>query len=111
MADEVRKLAERTSRSTQEIAKNIESIRTVSKDAVDGMANAVAQVKIGVDRAGNASAAIQRISQASQHAVTMVEEITDAIREQGQTSTSIAASIRRYCSNGRTKQRGGKNQC
>ena len=93
VADEVRKLAERTSRSTQEIAKNIESIRTVSKDAVDGMANAVAQVKIGVDRAGNASAAIQRISQASQHAVTMVEEITDAIREQGQTSTSIAASI------------------
>lgn len=93
VADEVRKLAERTSRSTQEIAKNIESIRSVSKDAVDGMADAVALVRTGVEHAGNANAAIQRISQASQHAVTMVEEITAAIREQGQASTNIAASI------------------
>ena len=93
VADEVRKLAERTSRSTQEIAKNIESIRSVSKDAVDGMADAVALVRTGVEHAGNASAAIQRISQTSQHAVTMVEEITAAIREQGQASTNIAASI------------------
>ena len=93
VADEVRKLAERTSRSTQEIAKNIESIRSVSKDAVDGMADAVALVRTGVEHAGNANAAILRISQASQHAVTMVEEITAAIREQGQASTNIAASI------------------
>ena len=93
VADEVRKLAERTSRSTQEIAKNIESIRSVSKDAVDGMADAVSLVRTGVEHAGNANAAILRISQASQHAVTMVEEITAAIREQGQASTNIAASI------------------
>ena len=93
VADEVRKLAERTSTSTQEISSRIDSIRTVSKDAVESMADAVNLVSTGVTRAGNASEAIQRISQASQHAVNMVEEITAAIREQSQASTSIAGSV------------------
>ena len=93
VADEVRKLAERTSTSTQEISSRIDSIRTVSKDAVESMADAVNLVSTGVTRAGNASEAIQRISQASQHAVNMVEEITAAIREQSQASTTIAGSV------------------
>lgn len=93
VADEVRKLAERTSASTKEISSKIDSIRSVSKDAVESMAHAVSLVATGVDRASNASAAIQRISQASQHAVNMVEEISSAIREQGQASTTIAGSV------------------
>ena len=93
VADEVRKLAERTSTSTKEIASKIDSIRSVSKDAVESMAHAVSLVATGVDRASNASAAILRISQASQHAVNMVEEISSAIREQGQASTTIASSV------------------
>ena len=93
VADEVRKLAERTSASTQEIAKKIESIKNISKDAVESMANAVSLVETGVNRASNASATIQRISHASKQAVTMVEEITAAIREQSQASTAIASSV------------------
>ena len=93
VADEVRKLAERTSASTQEIATMIGSIRNVSKEAATSMANAVELVNTGVARAGDASSAIQRISGASQHAVTMVEEITAAIREQSQTSTMIAGNV------------------
>ena len=93
VADEVRKLAERTSTSTQEISTRIEAIRSVSKGAVESMANAVSLVETGVGRASNASGAIQRISHASQQAVTMVEEITAAIREQSQTSTMIASSV------------------
>ncbi len=93
VADEVRKLAERTSASTQEISGKIESIRTVSKDAAQSMAHAVTLVSTGVARAGDANAAIGRISQASRHAVAMVEEITAAIREQSQASTTIASNV------------------
>jgi methyl-accepting chemotaxis protein len=93
VADEVRKLAERTASSTTQIATMIAAIRSVSKDAVESMTQAVALVDTGVARAGDASEAIKRISQGSQHAVAMVEEITSAIREQSQASNTIAGSV------------------
>ena len=93
VADEVRKLAERTSASTQEIATTIEAIRRVSKDAAESMASAVDHVSTGVTRAGDASAAVKRISDASQQAVAMVEEISAAIREQSQTSNMISGNV------------------
>ena len=93
VADEVRKLAERTASSTTEISTMISSIRSVSKEVAEGMTEAVALVETGVTRASNASEAIGRITQASQHAVSMVEEITSAIREQSQASNTIAGSV------------------
>ncbi|RIX49816.1 MAG: methyl-accepting chemotaxis protein [Rhodocyclales bacterium GT-UBC] len=93
VADEVRKLAERTSASTQEIAKMIGAIRSVSKDAAESMTHAVSLVSTGVARADDASAAVKKISHASRSAVTMVEEITAAIREQSQTSNMISGSV------------------
>ena len=93
VADEVRKLAERTASSTTQIATMIGSIRSVSKDAVESMTQASALVDTGVARAGDASEAIKRITQASGHAVAMVEEITSAIREQSQASNTIAGSV------------------
>ncbi len=93
VADEVRKLAERTASSTTQIATTIESIRGVSREAVVSMEQAVTLVATGVSQASDASAAIQRISQASQHAVSMVEEITAAIREQSQASNVIAGNV------------------
>jgi len=93
VADEVRKLAERTASSTTQIATMIGSIGNVSKEAAESMAQAVALVDTGVARAGNASESIKLISQASQHAVVMVEEITSAIREQSQASNTIGDSV------------------
>lgn len=93
VADEVRKLAERTSASTQEIATTIGSIRTVSRGASESMANAVSMVSSGVARADDASAAVRRISEASRKSVAMVEEIAAAIREQSQTSNAISSSV------------------
>ena len=93
VADEVRKLAERTASSTTQIATMISSIGNVSKEAAASMTQAVALVDTGVARAGNASESIGRITQASQHAVAMVEEITSAIREQSQASNTIAGSV------------------
>lgn len=93
VADEVRKLAERTSASTKEIATMIDSIGSFSKEAVESMTHAVSLVETGVERAGNANEAIKKIGKGSLHAVTMVEEITSAIREQSQASNTIASSV------------------
>ena len=93
VADEVRKLAERTASSTKEIATMIESIRSASEEAVESMTQAAVLVDTGVKRAGNASEAIKKIGEGSQHTIAMVEEITAAIREQSQASNVISGSV------------------
>ncbi|MDQ7989869.1 MAG: methyl-accepting chemotaxis protein [Candidatus Dactylopiibacterium sp.] len=95
VADEVRKLAERTAQSTQEISAMVERVRHGARTAVDGMEQAVERVNDGVQRAQDASASIHQIGNASRQAVDMVSEITDAIREQGATSTAIAQQVER----------------
>lgn len=93
VADEVRKLAERTTRATKEIAVMIDAIKSVSKEAVESMAQAEVMVENGVRRATDASEAMQKIGQGSKQTGEMVEEITAAIREQSQASNAIAGSV------------------
>ncbi|GAA5166479.1 methyl-accepting chemotaxis protein [Viridibacterium curvum] len=95
VADEVRKLAERTAQSTQEISAMVEAVRAGARGAVEGMEEAVTRVSDGVSRAQDASQAIQQIGVASHSAIEMVSEITDAIREQSSTSNSIAQQVER----------------
>ncbi len=93
VADEVRKLAERTGHSTQEIAQTIEMMNEKASLAVASMNNAVGKVDIGVKRAQETSASIQQISSGCHDAVETVGEISSAIREQGAATNNIAAQI------------------
>jgi methyl-accepting chemotaxis protein len=95
VADEVRKLAERTAGSTAEISTMVASIRSVSQDAAARMKDAVNMVDAGVQRAGVASEAISKINQGSHSALEMAEEISSALKEQSVTSTSIAGHVER----------------
>lgn len=95
VADEVRKLAERTSSSTQEIAQTIQTMRTSAADAVRNMEDAVVEVNQGVEKAQEANDSIQKIGGSSRAAVSMVEEITTAIREQGAATNNIAVNVER----------------
>ncbi|MEI7611549.1 MAG: methyl-accepting chemotaxis protein [Betaproteobacteria bacterium] len=95
VADEVRKLAERTSISTKEIATTIETIRTGASNAVISMQGVVSKVAKGVERAKEANSAISQIGEGSSKAVGMVEEITEAIREQGAATNNIAMQVER----------------
>ena len=95
VADEVRKLAERTAASTQEIASTIGAMRSGASDAVAGMESVVAKVNAGVESAREANAVMQRIGTSSRNAVDMVGEIADAIREQGTATNNIATQVER----------------
>lgn len=95
VADEVRKLAERTSVSTQEISTTIDTMRASAANAVVSMQGVVAKVSIGVDHAQQANESINEIGKGSQNAVAMVEEITSAIREQGAATNNIATQVER----------------
>ncbi len=93
VADEVRKLAERTASSTKEIAQTIDAMRQSASDAVTSMEAVELKVGQGVERAQQANVSIKQIGESSRHAVGMVEEITAAIREQGTATNSIAVQV------------------
>ena len=95
VADEVRKLAERTSASTQEIATTIDTMRSGAANAVTSMQGVVTKVAQGVERAQQANESIKQIGQSSRNAVGMVEEISEAIREQGSATNNIATQVER----------------
>lgn len=95
VADEVRKLAERTGKSTREITDTIAVMREGAQAASLSMLSAVEQVTASVSRASGACDMIRKIGEGSREAVGMVSEITDAIHEQSSSSTSVAQSVER----------------
>ena len=93
VADEVRKLAERTAKSTQEITAMVEAVSSGAKSAEEGMNLAVERVAAGVGHTDEISDSIRKISEESDNTVDMVEEIGNAINEQGSASTNIAQHV------------------
>ena len=93
VADEVRKLAERTSHSTTEITGMVERIQNGTRDAVSSMETGVKQASSGVELAGQAGRSIAEIRDGALRVVQVVNNISDSIREQGAVSSDIAKSI------------------
>ncbi|PHV09763.1 methyl-accepting chemotaxis protein [Chitinimonas sp. BJB300] len=95
VADEVRKLAERTSGATREITDMIQRIQQCSKDSVSGMDRAVNKVEESVQLAGNAGAAIGGIATSAVGAERAVSVISSALQEQTSASSQIASNVER----------------
>ena len=93
VADEVRKLAERTSLSTQEIASTVEKIQSGTRNAVQSMVAGVDQVRSGTSLAEQAGASIIEIQSGAQRVVGVVNDITNSLREQNAASTEIARNV------------------
>jgi Methyl-accepting chemotaxis protein len=93
VADEVRSLAARTATSTKEIGYIITSIQNVSASAVKRMQEATAKVEQGVEGAGQANITMEEICRVASESVSLVADISHAIREQGAATNSIAQQV------------------
>ena len=93
VADEVRKLAERTANSTQEITSMIEKIQHGTKLAIGSMESGVARVGEGTALAHQAGEAINQIKSGVQQVVEAVSEITASLKEQSQTNAENAHKV------------------
>ena len=93
VADEVRKLAERTTAATEEVTGMIDTIQNASEAAVNGMEETVKQVDGGVELAQQAGDAINQIKQESAEVIKTIDDISAALIEQSAASNDIAAHI------------------
>jgi methyl-accepting chemotaxis protein len=93
VADEVRKLAERTQKATEEVAGSIRDIQTQTSEAVRVIEGGKARVAKGVDLAGSAGQALGRINQSSVGLAGMVGTIAAASQQQSAASTQISQSV------------------
>ena len=93
VADEVRKLAERTANSTKEISEMVQAIQHGTRGAVEGMEQGVERVNEGVLRAQRAGEAMGSIREAASQVLSTVAEISHALREQSVASAEIAKQV------------------
>ena len=95
VADEVRKLAERTAHSTQEISGTILAIQSETDSAVQHMQLVTTQMNGGVEKAREAGEVLARIDECSQRAAQNVQNIAESTREQSSASQEIARLVER----------------
>ncbi len=93
VADEVRKLAERTSSSTQEISALIRRILDGTTNAVASMEAGVHQVEEGVSYAGQAGGSIDSIRQSANQVTAAVTTISHALTEQSSAISEISRNV------------------
>lgn len=93
VADEVRKLAERTSTATAEIASTITTIQADASEAATSMLQGVDRVQSGVALASKAGKELDLMREGSRKVTESVNAITTALEEQAMAAREIAERV------------------
>jgi methyl-accepting chemotaxis protein len=92
VADEVRKLAEKSTGATKEIAELIRSIQATIAEAVRAMDEGAAEVETGVARANQAGEVLQQILAAAEAVNRQVADIANAARAMQAAAAEMVAA-------------------
>jgi len=93
VADEVRALAERTTRATKEIGEMIKAIQCETKEAVIAMEQGVCQVEAGTIEAAKSGDALRDILDQINAVAMQVNQIATAAEEQTATTSEISNNM------------------
>jgi methyl-accepting chemotaxis protein len=93
VADEVRKLAERTSSATVEIEQMIAGVQSDTQQVVGVMDAALPLVAAGVQAAEDAAMSLQKIKEGAQTTLASIRDVAEATKEQSSASNSIAQKV------------------
>lgn len=100
VADEVRKLAEKTTQATNEISTMIQAVQQDTNIAVGTMGEASNTVTRGVDLTQQVAESLDTINQMAIQSANKIAGIASAIGEQGTASTQIAQNIEKIAQMG-----------
>ena len=95
VADEVRKLAERSGKATNDITERLSIIQEEAKASVDAMRKGSREVDKGSELATASSESLKSIVSASENTMDMVQRIAAAAEEQSAASEEITENIGR----------------
>jgi methyl-accepting chemotaxis protein len=93
VADEVRKLAERTTSATKEVAQMVQGIQNGTRTAVAAMHDGTKQVEEGVATTSQAGDSLKQIIQMSERVGEMVSHIATAATEQASATEQVNQNV------------------
>ena len=93
VADEVRRLAERTGESTQAISAMIEKILNETQNAIQSIDEGSNRANAGLTMNSQVSGSIEQMQSASQRVVSAAREISCALAEQTNTNQVVAEKV------------------
>ncbi len=99
VADEVKKLAERTADATKEVGLTIRTIQSETRTAVASMGEVVKKVEDGREKANRSGEALNEILKQTEKVNTQINQIVVGSEEQTTTTNEIANNIMQISTN------------